>query len=250
MSHLNGKNVLISGGTKGIGFATAEHFSKLGANVVITGSSQQSIDQALEKSQQGFSGLVCDLKSMQHIHALPEQLAAHFSHLDIFFANAGIAHFQPLEHMTEDLFDEMMNINVKGLYFSIQQVVPMMTGSGVVVVTASIAPRKGQPGMAPYAASKGAARAIVRSLAAELVERGIRINCLSPGPVHTEIFSRMVDGDEQKAQEIVDRLSSTVPAKRVGTVEEMALAVEFLCGPGADYMLGSELTLDGGKAEL
>ncbi len=250
MSHLNGKHVVITGGTKGIGYATAERFAERGATVLVTGSSQASVDDALARSNFALKGFPCDMASMSDLDKLADEARAQLGHVDIFFANAGIAHFRPLAEMTEELFDEVMNVNSKGLYFSIQKIVPLMREGGAIVVTGSVAPRKGQPGLAVYGASKGAARAIVRNLACELLEQGIRINCLAPGPVHTSIFSRMADGDEAKAQEIVDRLASNIPLGRVGTPEEIAEAVDFMCGPGAAYMLGAEVTLDGGKAEL
>ena len=250
MSHLNGKHVVITGGSNGIGFATAERFAKHGAKVLVTGSSQASVYAAVERGNNAFSCIACDMSKMSDIDALAASAAAELGHIDIFFANAGLAKFKPLAEMTEALYDEVMNVNVKGLYFSIQRLVPLMKPGGVVVVTGSIAPRKGQPGLAVYGGSKGAARAIVRNLASELLELGIRINCLAPGPVHTNIFKRMTSGDESEAQAVIDRISATVPLKRVGTPEEIAEAVEFMTGPGAAYMVGSELTLDGGKAEL
>lgn len=249
MSHLNGKNVVITGGTKGIGFATAEHFKSCGASVLITGSSDQSVETALAQLP-GVQGVKCDLTDMQDVFQLKERVSQTLPSVDVLFANAGIAHFRPVEEMTEELFDEMMAVNVKGLYFSIQQIVPMMPQGSTIVITASIAPRKGQVGLAGYGASKGAARGMARNLAAELMDRGIRVNCLSPGPVATEIFSRSTGGDPEKSKEMLDFIASTVPVGRVGTSKEMALAVEFMCGPGAAYMQGSELTLDGGKAEL
>lgn len=250
MSYLNDRHVVITGGTKGIGFATAERFAERGARVLITGTSQQSVDDALERSNFALSGIACNVADGADLQTLEAEAKQQLGHVDIFFANAGIAHFRPLHEMTEELFDEVMNVNSKGLYFSIQKMVPLMPAGGVIVVTGSVAPRKGQHGLAVYGASKGAARAIVRNLAAELLEKDIRINCLAPGPVHTSIFSKMANGDEQKAQDIVDKLSSNVPLGRIGTPEEIAEAVEFMCGPGAAYMIGAEITLDGGKAEL
>ncbi|MBX2826183.1 MAG: SDR family oxidoreductase [Gammaproteobacteria bacterium] len=250
MSSFTDKHIVITGGTKGIGFATAERFARQGAKVLITGTSQSSVDAALASSKESLQGTVCDLASMADIDALAEKAGTELGRVDILFANAGLAHFQPLEKMTEALYDEMMDVNVKGLYFSIQKLVPLMGEGGVIVVTASIAPRKGQAGMAVYGASKGAARGMVRSLAAELLEKGIRVNCISPGPVPTNIFSRMTGGDEAQSQAIIDKLAESVPLGRVGKAEEMAAAVEFMCSDGAAYMIGSELTLDGGKAEL
>lgn len=250
MPHIKDKRVLITGGTNGIGFATAERFAGKGATVLVTGTSQQSVDSAIDRSAHPIQGMVCDISDMAALDALASNAKQVLGNVDIFFANAGLAHFRPIDEMTEALFDEVMDVNVKGLYFSIQRVLPLMGEGGVIVVTGSIAPRKGQNGLAVYGGSKGAVRAIVRNLAAELIERGIRINCLAPGPVHTQIFSRMVDGDEEKADAIVDRLAAGVPLGRIGSSEEIAIAVDYLCGPGAAYMVGAELTLDGGKAEL
>jgi len=250
MSAMKDKRMVITGGTKGIGFATAERFARQGAQVLITGTTQSSVDAALAASDLPLRGAVCDMTLMDEIDALAKTASAELGGVDILFANAGLAHFRPLADMTEELFDEVMDVNVKGLYFSVQKLVPLMDEGGVIVVTASIAPKKGQPGMAVYGASKGAARGMVRSLAAELIEKGIRVNCISPGPVPTNIFSRMTNGDETAAQAIMDKLASSVPLGRVGDVEEMAAAVEFLCSDGAAFMVGSEITLDGGKTEL
>ena len=249
MSHLKGKNVVITGGTKGIGLATARHFSEAGAKVLITGSSETSLQTALGQLS-NVDGLVCDPTDMNQIRSLGADTQKTMKQVDVLFANAGIAHFRPLQEMTEQLFDEMMQVNVKGLYFSIQQIEPMMPSGSAIVVTASIAPRKGQVGLSAYRASKGAARAMVRNLAAELTQKNIRINCISPGPVETEIFSRMVDGNEEEAKKIMARIASTVPQGRVATADEIAHSVDFLCGPGSEFMLGTEITMDGGKAEL
>jgi NAD(P)-dependent dehydrogenase (short-subunit alcohol dehydrogenase family) len=128
--------------------------------------------------------------------------------------------------------------------------VALMGEGGVVILTGSIAPRKGQPGTSIYGASKGAVRALTRGLASELLEKGIRVNCLSPGPVATPIFSKIVGGDESATKALLDRMVTTVPLGRLGSAEEIAQAVLFLAGSGAAYMIGSELVLDGGKTEL
>lgn len=250
MSHLAGKRVVISGGSNGIGEATAAHFAGQGAQVVVTGTSRQSVDAVLERNPALAGGAVCDLSKMSDIDALAASAKEILGGVDIYFANAGVAHFAPFMEMTESLFDEVMAVNVKGLYFSVQRLVPLMPPGSVIVATGSVAARKGQATMAAYASSKGAVRSLVRNLAAELMPLDIRVNCLTPGPVHTNIFMRMTGGDEVKAQAALDRITSNVPLGRVGTPEEIARAVEFLCGPGAAYMVGSELTLDGGKAEL
>lgn len=250
MSHLKDKRVLISGGTKGIGEATARRFARQGARVLVTGTSQESVDAALARNDGLAGGTICDLGNMQDIDRLADTARAVLGGLDIYFANAGVAHFVPFDEMTEDLFDEIMQVNVKGLYFSVQRLVPLMPAGSVIVATGSVAARKGQPAIAAYGGSKGAVRSIVRNLAAELMERGIRMNCLTPGPVHTNIFMRMTHGDEAKAKAALDRITANVPLGRVGTPDEIAEGVEFLCGPGAAYMVGSELTMDGGKAEL
>ncbi|MFK7966917.1 MAG: SDR family NAD(P)-dependent oxidoreductase [Burkholderiaceae bacterium] len=251
MSFLQDKRVLITGGSNGIGEATAHRFARQGARVLIAGSRQASVDEALARADGKLAGgVACDLSSMAGIDTLVEAAKAQLGQVDIYFANAGIAHFLPLAEMTEDLFDDIMAVNVKSLYFSIQKLVPLMPQGSVIVATGSIAPRKGQTGVAAYGGSKGAVRGMVRNLAAELLEMGIRINCLAPGPVKTNIFTRMTGGDEAAAQAVLDRISASVPLGRVGTPEEIAEAVEFMCGPGSAYMVGAEITLDGGKAEL
>lgn len=251
MSFLKDKRVLITGGSNGIGEATAHRFARQGARVLIAGSSQSSVDAALARTDGSMvGGVACDLGTMAGIDALVDAARQQLGEVDIYFANAGIAHFRPLAEMTEELFDEIMAVNVKSLYFSIQKLVSLMPPGGVIVATGSIAPRKGQTAVAAYGGSKGAVRGIVRNLAAELLEVGIRINCLAPGPVKTNIFNRMTGGDEAAAQAALDRIAAAIPLGRVGTPDEIAEAVEFMCGPGSAYMIGAEITLDGGKAEL
>lgn len=251
MSHLDGKRVVVTGGSNGIGEATARRFAERGARVLITGSSQASVDAAMARSPGLFAhGMACDLSVMADIDKLAQAARDTLGSVDIYFANAGIAQFLPLEEMTEELFDNVMAVNVKGLYFSVQRLVPLIPAGGVIVVTGSIAPRMGQHALAVYAGSKGAVRAIVRNLAAELLDKGIRINCLAPGPTRTNIFMRMTGGDAQAAEATLARIAAAVPLQRVGAPEEIAEAVEFMTGPGAAFMVGSELTLDGGKAEL
>lgn len=250
MKHFEGKHVVITGGTTGIGLETARQFQRAGASVMICGRSEQAVNAALDDLDSGASGVVCDVSRLADLDHLVGEAKSRFDSVDILFANAGLAHFRPLAEMTEALYDDIMDVNVKGLFFTVQKMVTLMGEGGVIVLTGSIAPRKGQPGTSIYGASKGAVRALTRGLAVELLEKGIRVNCISPGPVATPLFSKMVNGDEAETQAIIDRLSSTVPLGRIGTAEEIAEAVLFMAGSGAAYMIGSELVLDGGKTEL
>lgn len=248
MGRFDGKRVLITGGTTGIGLATAKKFTAEGARVAVCGRSEDSLEAA-RSDLPGVVAIRADVSKLVDVEAMAAQVADTLGGVDILFANAGIARFDPLLDFDEATFDAVMDTNVKGLFFTVQRIVPLMEAGGVVLLTGSVAPKKGQPGTSVYAASKGAVRALARVFAGELVDRGLRVVTLSPGPVETPIFAKM-GLDETEARATMDRLASTVPLGRMGTVEEVADAALFLTSPEAGYIHGAELMIDGGKSEI
>ncbi len=248
MAAFENKRVLITGGTSGIGLAAAQHFQAAGARVAITGSSSESVAAARKALAPGTLAIAADVAQVPEVARMAEEVQGHFGGVDILVANAGIGRFKPLAEWDEAAYDQVMDINVKGMFFTLQHIAPMMGAGGVMILTGSIAPKKGQMGASVYAASKGAVRALTRNLAAEMLERGIRVNSLAPGPIDTPIFEKM--GGPEVAKEVAERLSATVPLGRMGTADEMAEAILYLASPGAAFMVGGELVLDGGKSEF
>lgn len=248
MGRLDGKDILVTGGSSGIGLACAVLFQHEGARVAITGRSEANLDAARESFAHDVLTIRADVSRVSEIERMAHQVQDAFGGLDGMLVNAGVALFKPYREMDEDTFDAIMNTNVKGAWFSVTRCAPIMRPGASVVITASVGPHKGQVGLGAYAASKAAARSMARNLSAELVDQGIRVLALSPGPTRTPLFDRM--GTPEEVDGIIDRLTSTVPMKRIGTPEEIARAALFLISDDSSFMLGSELVVDGGKSQL
>lgn len=248
MGRLKGKDILITGGTTGIGLACAKRFLAEGARIAITGRSDENLEAARKSIGGDVLAIRADVSRLAEIEKMASAVKEQFGGLDGLLVNAGIARFKPFDEMDEATFDEIMNTNVKGAWFTITRCAPFMRRGGSVVIMASIGPHKGQVGLGAYAASKAAARSMARNLSAELVERGIRVLALSPGPVRTPLFDSM--GAAEEIDAVLDRLTATVPMKRVGTPEEIANAALFLISDESSFMLGAELIVDGGKSQL
>ena len=249
MGQLEGKVAVITGGNSGIGLATARRFVSEGAKVVIFGRDPKTLDEAateLGASATAFSG---DVAKLEDIDRLIGETVQRFGHIDILFANAGIAPFLPSTEISEDFFDQVVNINIKGVFFTIQKAVPHMKEGGSIVVTTSVTNEMGLEGGSVYAASKAAARSLVRSLAAELVGRGIRVNAVRPGPIDTPIHGRQGFPPEA-VEQMVEDITSRVPLGRFGTAEEVANVAFFLASEDASYVVGSEFTVGGGTADI
>jgi NAD(P)-dependent dehydrogenase (short-subunit alcohol dehydrogenase family) len=248
MDRYKGKTVLITGGTTGIGFATAKLFVEEGARVMVTGRTQKTIEEA--QSELGENAIVIhsDATSLPDMDALAEKVKETFGKLDVLFVNAGYGRFVPFEAVTEEVYDEMLNLNAKGPYFVVQKLAPLMPEGSSVVFTTSMANVKGVPNLSAYGAAKAALRSITRSLAAELLPRGIRVNAVSPGPIESPILQK-VGMPKEAADQIYLQMKESVPMKRIGQPEEIAKAVAFFAFD-ATYTTGAELPVDGGWSQL
>ena len=241
-----GKVVLVTGGNSGMGLAAAQAFAREGAEVIISGRSQETMDTAAEAIGVKASGLRADVSRLDDITRLMAGVKQRSGRIDVLFANAGVAHFAPIAAMSEANWDEVMNTNLKGLYFTIQQALPLMTKGGAIVLNASVAAGKGNPGASIYAASKAAVRSLGRSLGAELVGAGIRVNVVSPGPIETPIFNRNGGLSPEAIAAMKAQWAEKNPMQRFGHVDEVAAAVLFLASPEASYITGVDLLVDGG----
>ena len=249
MRKLEGKFALITGGNSGIGLATAKTFVAEGARVAITGRDPKTLQAA--RKELGPDALVVqsDAGDLKQIDQLFSQIKKHFGALDILFANAGIGRFKSIAETTEEIFDQIFDINVKGVFFTVQKAIPLLRPGASVILDASIGARIGRPGAAAYAASKAAVRTFARNFSADLAPLGIRVNAVSPGMIATPIWTRDRAGAKlDKALE--QHLSRSVPADRLGAPEEVAQVVLFLASDDSRFMLGSEIVIDGGMTEL
>jgi NAD(P)-dependent dehydrogenase (short-subunit alcohol dehydrogenase family) len=245
MSKLNNKVALITGGNSGIGFATAQAFIKEGARVIITGRNQTALDEAVVNLGAQAVGILADASNLAHSAALAEKVKAQFGSLDVLFINAGIAKFAPVEHSDEAFLDEMMNINFKGAFFTVQSLLPLLNQGASILFNTTVSLSVGMPNSAVYAASKAALLSFGRVLATELSPKGIRVNSISPGPISTPIYSKL--GFPQEALDAFGKnVSSKTLLGRFGTADEIAKTAIFLASADASYITGTEIVVDGG----
>jgi len=244
-NRFNGKVALVTGGNSGMGLAVAQALAREGAEVIITGRDAATIDKAASSIGVKAAGFQADLTKMDEIKRLIGEVKQRAGRIDVLFANAGVASFGPLASMTEETWDRIMNTNVRGLYFTIQQAVPLMGEGGAIVLNSSVASAKGNAAGAIYGASKAAVRSLGRSLGAELLPLGIRVNVVSPGPIETPLFTRSGMTAEATAG-LKQAWTERNPMKRFGTVDEVANAVLFLASGESSYIAGTELQVDGG----
>jgi NAD(P)-dependent dehydrogenase (short-subunit alcohol dehydrogenase family) len=240
-----GKVVLVTGGNSGMGLVAAQAFAREGAEVIISGWNQETIDAAVAGIGARATGFRADVSRLEDITRLMGSIKQRIGRLDVLFANAGLARFAPIAAMTEAVWDEVMNANVKGLYFTIQQALPLMGKGGAIVLNASVAAGKGKPSSSIYAASKAAVRSLGRSLGGELVGAGIRVNVVSPGPIETPLFGSLGMAPQAVA-EMKQQWAGYNPMQRFGAADEVARAVLFLASAEASYITGVDLPVDGG----
>ena len=244
-----GKVALVTGGNSGIGLATARLFHRQGAKVIITGRDQNTLNDAAAAIGEGTLALRSDVSKHADLEALFTFVQKHAGKIDVLFANAGVARFASITGTTEALYDEVFDINVKGVFFTIQHSIPYLNDGASIVLNTSFLNKKGGPGTSVYSASKAALRSFVRIAAAELVERGIRVNAVSPGPIATPMYERL-GMPQEVVDSIAQRILAQVPMKRFGQSEEVAATVVFLSSPDASYITGVELEVGGGVGQL
>ncbi|AQZ67520.1 3-oxoacyl-[acyl-carrier protein] reductase [[Actinomadura] parvosata subsp. kistnae] len=247
MGEYEGKKVVITGGSSGFGLATARLLAAGGARVLITGRNQDTLDAAREQLGGDAIAVRSDASSAPDIDALADRVKAEFGSIDALFANAGVNGFAPFESTSEELFDQLMAINAKGPYFTVQKLAPLLAEGSGVVLTTSVANVLGLPMLSAYAASKAALRSMTRGLARELLPRRIRVNAVSPGPIDSGILEKSMP--KEAAEQMKAQMAADNPMLRMGTPEEVARAVVFLAFE-ATYTTGAELTVDGGGSQL
>jgi NAD(P)-dependent dehydrogenase (short-subunit alcohol dehydrogenase family) len=242
---LEGKIALITGGSAGIGLATAKRFVEEGAYVYITGRRQRELDAAVTSIGRDIAAIRADVAKLDDRDRVYAQIGREKDRLDIVFANAGLGDLMPLGSITEEHFDTTFGVNVKGVVFTVQKALPLMREGGSIVLNASIVSIKGFPSFSIYSATKAAVRSFARTWTADLKDRGIRVNAVSPGPIDTPLLNQtFAKPDDMKA------LASTVTMGRLGRPEEIANAVVFLASPEASFITGVELFVDGGAAQV
>jgi NAD(P)-dependent dehydrogenase (short-subunit alcohol dehydrogenase family) len=243
MGKLQGKVAVITGGTTGIGFAAAKLFVKEGAFVFITGRRQKELDQAVKAIGSNVAGVQGDVANLADLDRLYKTVEAKGRRIDIVFANAGFAEFASLGSITEEHFDRLFNVNVKGALFTVQKALPLLNDGGSIVLTGSVGSVKGTPALWVYGATKAAIRNFVRAWTVELKDRRIRSNVLSPGPTDTPIVAR-------QPADAIARIVSTIPMGRMGEPDEIAKAALFLASDDSSFVTGIELFVDGGRAQV
>lgn len=246
---LHGKTALVTGGSSGIGLATARLLQAHGARVAITGRRAEQLHRAVAELGGEVLAIAGDVTLAADLARLHAVLAREFGQLDILFANAGIAYGTPLATTDEAAYDRLMDVNVKGVFFTVQAVLPLLRRGGSIILGTSWLNQMGSPGRAVLSASKAAVRSFARTFAAELVERGIRVNAVSPGSIATPIH-RHAGQTEAEFRAYAERVGAQTPIGRMGRPEEIAAAVLFLASDASSYMLGAEIVVDGGRAEL
>ena len=249
MERLKNKVAVITGGNSGIGLETAALFTREGAKVAITGRDANTLRKAAAQIGEDTLAIQADIRQLVTVDAAYQQVKDSFGNIDVLIVNAGIFKGAPLADYTEELFDEISDINFKGTFFTIQKALPYLNDGASIVITGSAASAAGMEGASAYSASKAAVRSLARNFSADLLARGIRVNVLSPGHVETPIHERLGLSDEQ-VKELRSNLAITVPIKRGGTPEEMANGYLFLASQESSFMIGAEIVMDGGWQQL
>lgn len=247
MNRLNGKTAVITGGNSGIGFATAKLFIKEGAKVIITGKNQHAIDEAVSSLGKRAFGILSNAGNMADIISLPEKIMTISKQVDILFANAGIATFAPFEQTSEELFDSNFNINIKGVFFTIQKLLPLLSTEGSIILNATVLAHCGFKTSTAYSASKGAVLSLCKTLAIEMANKQVRVNAISPGPINTPIYTKM-DIPADMLTDFAAGIQAKIPMNRFGAPDDVANTALFLASSESSFLTGSEIRVDGGKS--
>src|SRR3984885_10737692 len=240
---LEGKIAVVTGGTEGIGLATAKLFVQEGAYVFITGRRPKELDAAVKALGVNVSGVQGDVAKLADLDRLYETVARVKGRIDTVFADAGVGEFVPFGAVTQEHFDKIFNINVRGTLFTVQKALPLLSDGGSIILNGSVASVKGTAAFGVYAASKAAVRSLVRTWTTDLKDRRIRSNVVSPGPINTPLANR-------QSPEVIARIVSTVPMGRMGESDEVAKAALFLASDDSSFVTGIELFVDGGRAQV
>ena len=247
---LAGKVAVITGGSSGIGLATAKRFVDEGASVFITGRRKGELDAAVKEIGRNVTGVQGDASKLGDIDRLYAVVKEQKGSLDIVFANAGTGEFAPLGQITEEHFDKQFDVNVKGLLFTVQKALPLLKSGGAIVLNASIVATKGNQAFSVYSATKAAVRSFARTWCVDLRDRKVRVNAISPGVVPTPGYNTSLGMTPEQVDQFVQSAVSGIPLGRPGTTEEIAKAVLFLASDDASYVNGVELFVDGGLAQI
>lgn len=249
MNRLQDKVAVITGGTSGIGLATAKAFLGEGARVVVVGREQKRVDEAQESLGGGALGVRVDITKSDELDALYARIREQFERIDVLFANAGVPGASvPVEKMTSEEFDSVFATNVRGTFFTVQKALPLLGKGASVILTTSIANQLGRANVSAYASSKAAVRSLTQSFAAEFIGRGIRVNAISPGGTDTGIIAKRFAPEQAKA--VMERLKTTLPMKRLAQPEEIASVAVFLASDESSFVLGEEIVADGGVSRF
>ncbi len=249
MTKLKDKVALITGGTSGIGKATAIDFIEQGATVIITGRHQSTVDETVRQLGPKTSGIVADSSNIADLKKLAEKVKSSVGKVDVLFVNAGYGKFAPIEHIDEAHFDEQFNVLVKGTLFTVQSILPLMGEGSSIILNTSVVTEKGMQGASVYSAAKSAVQSFVKTFAAELSAKKIRLNAVSPGPIETAFFEKTGMNEEQ-INGFASAVLPQVPMARFGKSSEVAKAVTFLASNDASYMHGTEIFVDGGMVQF
>lgn len=250
MKRLEGKVAVVTGGNSGIGLAAAKRLQQEGAKVAISGRNLQTLAEAVKTIGNGVLTVQSDVSKSGDLDKLYAEVSKKLGKIDVLFVNAGIYKFVPFSATSEGLFDELFDINTKGAYFTIQKALPYLNDGASIVVNTSVADEVGVVNGSVYAGTKAALRSFTRSIAAELVDRGIRVNAVSPGPIETPAGFERTGLPKEAIDQFLADVIGKVPMKRIGQPEEIASVVAFLASSDASYITGAEIPVDGGYNQI
>jgi NAD(P)-dependent dehydrogenase (short-subunit alcohol dehydrogenase family) len=246
---LSGKMAVVTGGSSGIGLAIAKRFVQEGARVAIAGRNRAAIEKAMKEIGPNGLGIQGDVSNLGDLTRIYKTVADSFGKIDILIVNAGVYVLGPIASFTEEQFDKVSDINFKGAFFSVQKALPILNDGSSIVMISSTVNGKGVPNHSAYSATKAAVRSLARSFSADLLDRKIRVNALTPGPTDTPVFTT-VTSNADEAKQMMEAMGNFTPVKRVATKDEIATAALYLASDDSAFMLGAEILLDGGLRDL